>query len=426
MEHVIANQYKVIKKIGAGSFGEIYAVEDIRTHKHYAVKTESKRTNCPQLLYEAKLYGILQGSANVPSIQYVGTEATKNVMVMDLLGKSLEDIFVMCHRRFSIKTVLMLADQMLSAVEYVHKHHYIHRDLKPDNFVVGTGQNSNKIFLIDFGLAKRYMDDNTLEHIPYSENKSLSGTARYASINALRGIEQSRRDDLEALGYVWVYFLRGSLPWMGLQANGSTQKYRRICEVKMQTPVEVLCKGFPLEFIQYFYYVRRLQFSDTPDYSHLRTMMRNAFQRLGYFYDYQYDWKGMKTETMFFQRKDILVKRATKKKSPYEIQAIETKRFVSRKEAINRDPIRKEPNQRKQEQESTDRLYTARKRMESEKPKHTRTPQLLTPSVRQQMMGIRIENVREDSTKPSLESKIIRVTTKRCNDISRPSRIYRF
>jgi serine/threonine protein kinase len=173
-------------------------------------------------------------------------------MVIDLLGPSLEDLFNFCSRKFTVKTVLMLADQMIARVEYVHSRSFIHRDIKPDNFLMGLGKRANQVNIIDFGLAKKYRDPKTHVHIPYCDNKNLTGTARYASVNTHMGIEQSRRDDLESLGYVFLYFLRGSLPWQGLQAVTKKQKYEKISEKKMRTPFEVLCKGFPNEFVLYF------------------------------------------------------------------------------------------------------------------------------------------------------------------------------
>lgn len=146
---------------------------------------------------------------------------------------------------------------------------------------MGLGKRANQVNVIDFGLAKKFRDPKTHIHIPYRENKNLTGTARYASINTHLGIEQSRRDDIESLGYVLMYFLRGSLPWQGLKAATKKQKYEKISEKKMATPVEVLCKGFPMEFATYFQYCRSLRFDDKPDYSYLRKLLRDLFAREG-------------------------------------------------------------------------------------------------------------------------------------------------
>lgn len=176
------------------------------------------------------MYKILQGGVGIPHIRYYGVERDYHCLVMDLLGPSLEDLFNFCSRRFTMKTVLMLADQMIGRIEYMHVKNFIHRDIKPDNFLMGIGRHCNKLFIIDFGLAKKYRDSRTRVHIPYRDNKNLTGTARYASINAHMGIEQSRRDDMESLGYVLMYFNRGNLPWQGLKAANKKQKYEKISE----------------------------------------------------------------------------------------------------------------------------------------------------------------------------------------------------
>ncbi|XP_015251869.1 PREDICTED: casein kinase I isoform alpha [Cyprinodon variegatus] len=276
-EFIVGGKYKLVRKIGSGSFGDIYLAINITNGEEVAVKLESQKARHPQLLYESKLYKILQGGVGIPHIRWYGQEKDYNVLVMDLLGPSLEDLFNFCSRRFTMKTVLMLADQMISRIEYVHTKNFIHRDIKPDNFLMGIGRHCNKLFLIDFGLAKKYRDNRTRQHIPYREDKNLTGTARYASINAHLGIEQSRRDDMESLGYVLMYFNRTSLPWQGLKVG------------------RILClQGFPAEFAMYLNYCRGLRFEEAPDYMYLRQLFRILFRTLNHQYDYTFDWTMLK------------------------------------------------------------------------------------------------------------------------------------
>ncbi|KAH7691539.1 Non-specific serine/threonine protein kinase protein [Dioscorea alata] len=290
MEHVIGGKFKLGRKIGSGSFGELYVGVNIQTGEEVAIKLEPVKTKHPQLHYESKLYMLLQGGTGIPHLKWFGAEGEYNAMVIDLLGPSLEDLFNYCNRKFTLKTVLMLADQLINRVEYMHSRGFLHRDIKPDNFLMGLGRRANQVYIIDYGLAKKYRDLQTHKHIPYRENKNLTGTARYASVNTHLGVEQSRRDDLESLGYVLMYFLRGSLPWMGLKAGTKKQKYDKISEKKMLTPVEALCKSYPLEFISYFHYCRSLRFEDKPDYSYLKRLFRDLFIREGYQFDYVFDW----------------------------------------------------------------------------------------------------------------------------------------
>ncbi|KAG5438876.1 hypothetical protein PCANB_002206 [Pneumocystis canis] len=294
MDLRVGNKYRIGRKIGSGSFGDIYLGTNIISGEEIAIKLESSKVKHPQLEYEARVYKALAGGVGIPFVRWFGTECDYNAMVMDLLGPSLEDLFNFCNRKFSLKTVLLLADQLISRIEYIHAKSFIHRDIKPDNFLMGIGKRGNQVNVIDFGLAKKFRDPKTHLHIPYKENKNLTGTARYASINTHLGVEQSRRDDLESLGYVMMYFCRGSLPWQGLKAATKKQKYDRIMEKKMTTPTEVLTRGFPNEFAIYLNYTRSLRFDDKPDYSYLRKLFRDLFVREGFQYDYVFDWTVFK------------------------------------------------------------------------------------------------------------------------------------
>lgn len=289
---VVGLHYKIGKKIGEGSFGVIFEGVNIINNVPVAIKFEPRKTEAPQLRDEYKTYKFLTGSKGVPSAYYFGQEGLHNILVIDLLGPSLEDLFDWCGRRFSVKTTVQVAVQMLSLIETIHNHDLIYRDIKPDNFLIGRlGQtDENSVHLVDFGMAKFYIDQRTKQHIPYREKKSLSGTARYMSVNTHLGREQSRRDDLEALGHVFFYFLRGQLPWQGLKAPTNKQKYEKIGEKKRSTPVLELCAGLPRQFAQYLETVRSLGFDQTPDYEGYRRLLLSVLDDIGEKADGKYDW----------------------------------------------------------------------------------------------------------------------------------------
>jgi len=247
-------------------------------------------------MYESKIYRVLQGGYGIPGVKWFGSEGDYNVLVIDLLGPSLEDLFNYCGKKFSLKTVLMLADQMISRLEFMHSRSYIHRDVKPDNFLIGTGARKHVCHVIDFGLAKKYQDPRNGRHILYIEGKNLTGTARYASINTHIGIEQSRRDDMESLGFVLMYFLRGSLPWQGLKANTKKHKYQRILERKQATHPEQLCRGYPTEFRDYFAHCSSLAFEDRPDYRYLKRIFMDLYESQGFENDGIFDWDILKKQ----------------------------------------------------------------------------------------------------------------------------------
>lgn len=186
---LIGNQFRLQSKIGAGSFGEIFLGVNERTKEDVAIKLESALTQHPQLIYEAKVLSYVKNNSGIPAhglpkVHWYGQEADYNIMVLDLLGPSLEDLFNYCNRKFSLKTTLMLAIQLIERFEYLHQRCFVHRDIKADNFLMGLKQDSHILFVVDFGLAKKFYDNRTKTHIPYRNNKSLTGTARYASIHA--------------------------------------------------------------------------------------------------------------------------------------------------------------------------------------------------------------------------------------------------
>lgn len=280
-------------KIGNGAFGEIYLGKNIKTDKEIEIKLESRKSKHPQLLHEAKILKELQGEIGIPKIYYYNQVSDYNYLVMELLGASLESLFNKCNRKFSLKTTLMIGLQILDRVELLHNHKIIHRDMKPDNFLIGKGDNKDTIYVIDMGLSKKYIDSLTEKHIPFKDGKSLTGTVRYASIFTHLGMEQSRRDDIEGLSYMLVYFLQGVLPWQSQKAKSKKEKYQKIMEKKMNTTVEDLCKGLPQIFCEIVTYPRKLAFEEQPKYDYLRELMKGEMEKEKYTMDYQYDWSDI-------------------------------------------------------------------------------------------------------------------------------------
>ena len=289
MKDLVAENFVLLTEIGKGAFGKIILTYNMRDDVEVALKKEQKRPNKPsQLRTEAKVYQSLlniQLGQDISGTKVLGQDEIQGVakfygmgeledsyyLIMEFLGPNLMELFNFCGtKKFTISTVCLIALQMLNRIEYMHKHHYLHRDIKPENFLIGNEEKTNVIFLADFGLSKSYKNRKNHQHIPYRDGRMLIGTARYVSINTHLGIEQSRRDDLESIGYVLVFFLKGSLPWQGLKAEND--KYARIMEKKLQIPTEILCYGLPDEIVHYLNYCKNLRFEDRPDYDYLRSL----------------------------------------------------------------------------------------------------------------------------------------------------------
>lgn len=286
----VNGRYKLGQKICAASFGDIYYGKNVQSNQDVAIKMELSKKRYQQIIYESKVLNSLQGGIGIPTVYWSGQEGDYNVIVLDCLGKNLDYLFNLCDRKFTLKTVLMIAEQILSNIEYIHFKNYVHRNVKPDNFLIGIGKKSHKIYTIDFALAKLYRDGKNFEHVPYNENKKMVTTPRYASINAHKGIEKTRRDDLESLGYMLIYFLKGNLPWKDLNCETREENISKIKEMKNIINIEELCTDLPLEFVTYMNYCRNLKFDEKPDYGYLKKIFKELFVKSGYEYDYVYDW----------------------------------------------------------------------------------------------------------------------------------------
>ena len=280
------------KLIGKGSFGSVYSVTNKKTGEELAMKEEPiSEDTLPHLKYEYKIYKLLQGGKAIPKVYDYYEENKNYVLIMEMLGPSIEKLFNLRNKNFNLITVLMLTEQILYSIEFIHSKNLIHRDIKPDNFLIGKGKKKQIIYAIDFGLSKKYKDSKSGLHIPYRDKKPMVGTTRFASINTHLGIEQSRRDDIESIGYMMVYLLKGKLPWQGLNCTDSKKLFEMVKKIKKETSLDTLCIGLPNEIITFIQYARNINFEDKPNYSYLRALLRKIASKNGLRMDYnKFDW----------------------------------------------------------------------------------------------------------------------------------------
>jgi len=275
---IIFKKYRVKKKLGEGAFGDVYMGSSIENNELVAIKVEQRKIAKPLLETEAFFLYSLRG-LGIPEVLSFGRLRNYNVLVEPLLDKSLFDLFAERRKRLALEDICLIAKQVIDRIQWVHSKNIVHRDIKPDNFLIGR-KDPNVIYLIDFGLSKKYKSSTTGKHIKFGFTGKLTGTVRFASANALRGGEQSRRDDLESIGYMIIFFMRGRLPWQGVTGNKKMERYLKIYKMKKNVAPEDLCKSLPKQMTDFMRYVKQLEFEQEPDYNYLRNLFNSIIKRI--------------------------------------------------------------------------------------------------------------------------------------------------
>ena len=351
---IIFGKYKLTRIIGKGSFGCVFQGFNINNNSEVAIKVEKKNKKYNLLEIESNFLVLLKGFG-IPEIKGFGYSGNFYILIQELLGDNLMQIHQRKGFHFSLKDISMIGIQIMDRIEYVHSKYIIHRDIKPENFVIGY-KNNSLIYIIDFGISRKYKSSHTGKHLKYSLTGKMFGTVRYASFNASRGVEQSRRDDLESIGYMLVYLATGCLPWKGisLKDKNRERKYREMLLSKKYSTPEDICRGLPIEFAEYIKYCKKLSFEQDPDYEYLRNLFKQVLIKMNQPFDMNFSFNIKKSIIPKKNSKDIKLNKDKyinlfkRKESPHkrlfkEIQISLEKKEKNSKSIDEKDDINNKP-----------------------------------------------------------------------------------
>ena len=317
-QNLLFKKYYILSKIDEGSFGSIYLAKNIITKEKVAIKVENRKQYKPLLEREAYILFYLRGPG-LPKIITFGKTRDYYILIQTLLGPSLSSLLEDFSIQFTIKDICMLSIQMLERLEYIHSKDYIHRDIKPHNFLMGL-KDPNMLYIIDFGLSKKYRSKKG-KHIKFAITNNITGTPRYCSINALRGAEQSRKDDLESLFYVIIYFFRGDVPWQNLKIKSRNERFKKINEIKKKVNYKLLCKNLPEEVYNFGIYVKNLKFEEEPNYTYMQKLFYTILSKTNQQNDDKFSWiksNTFQSSNSTFSHKNIFKEKPSSHKRLYE------------------------------------------------------------------------------------------------------------
>jgi len=292
LKKLIFGKYKINKKIGIGSHSIIFSGININNKELVALKIQKKGFIINENIEKEAYYLLQLKGYGVPRIISFGHIGKYNVLIEELLGESLEDLFKKNKNKEKViilKDMLMTGIQLIDRIEYIHSNNIVHLDIKPSNFVVGY-KDPSLIYIIDFGLSKKYKSSRTGKHIIFSKRKYFQGNIKFSSVNNMRGIVSSRRDDLESIGYMLIYLYESKLPWEKIEAINKLEIVEKIFYIKKQISMNTLCKNLPKEMTEFMVYIKSLKFNEKPNYNYLKNLLEIMLKKINNVNDLKFSW----------------------------------------------------------------------------------------------------------------------------------------
>jgi len=316
---LIFGKFKIIKQEGKGVNSIVFSAKNVISQELVALKIQKKTQMLVDLEKEAYYLFQLKG-IGIPKIISYGHSGKYKILVEELLGKSLEQLFIENKKkpkRLRLKDMIMAGLQIINRIEFIHSKNILHLDIKPNNFLVGNPDNS-LIYIIDFGFAKKYRSSRTGKHVKFSKNSYFAGNLKYSSINTMKGIMPSRRDDLESIGYMLIYLYRQKLPWDKIICKNKIEFSQKIFDIKKIIPLKLLCEDLPKEMVEYMKYIRGLKFEEEPNYNYLTNILETILEKMDIANDFNFSWINYSlTRKMTISPNKVICKIIRKKMSPF-------------------------------------------------------------------------------------------------------------